>query len=163
LLKPLAYKTHPYKWPTIGKDTEHIMRASLSDVKNFFYSHYAPNNAILSICGNVTSVVVKELSNKWFGEIQARVLDKKIIPKEPKQLKPRKKTIYRDVPYHAIYKAYHMGMRNTDEYFVCDLISDIFSNGRSSRLFQKLIKEKPEILNTLLIGLERKYYPKKIS
>jgi len=142
LLKPLAYKTHPYKWPTIGKDAEHIMRASLSDVKNFFYSHYAPNNAILSISGNVPFDVVKELSKKWFGEIQTRVLDNKIIPKEPKQLKPRKKTVYRDVPYDAIYKAYHMSSRNTDEYFVCDLISDIFSNGRSSRLFQKLIKEK---------------------
>ncbi len=142
LLKPLAYKSHPYKWATIGKDTEHIRRASLSDVKKFFYSHYAPNNAILSICGNVSFELVKELSEKWFGEIQARVIGNKTIVKEPMQIKHREKTVYREVPYDAIYKAYHMSKRNTDEYFICDVISDILSNGKSSRLYQILVKEK---------------------
>ncbi|MDA3779576.1 MAG: pitrilysin family protein [Bacteroidales bacterium] len=142
LLKPLAYKVHPYQWATIGKNTEHIKNASLKDVKDFFYSHYAPNNAILSICGNVSIEIVRELSEKWFGGISSRELSNKNLPKEPKQIKSREKTVYRDVPYDALYKAYHMSARNTDDYFVADLISDVLSNGRSSRLYQILVIEK---------------------
>ena len=53
LIRDLAYKVHPYRWPTIGKDISHIQNATLEDVKDFFFKHYAPNNAVITVSGNV--------------------------------------------------------------------------------------------------------------
>ncbi len=142
LLKPLAYKVHPYQWPTIGKDISHIKNATLQDVKDFFLHHYAPNNAILSIAGNVTTDEIKSLAKKWFGPIEKREIFKPKIQKEPQQKEPRFMQVERDVPFDAIYKAYHMSAKNHPDYYVADLISDILSNGKSARLYQKLVKDK---------------------
>ena len=142
LLKPLAYKVHPYQWPTIGKDISHIKNATLQDVKDFFIHHYAPNNAILSVAGNVTTDEIKSLAKKWFAPIEKRKIFKPKIQKEPQQKEPRFLQVERDVPFDAIYKAYHMSAKNHPDYYVADLISDILSNGKSARLYQKLVKEK---------------------
>ncbi|MDY6802069.1 MAG: pitrilysin family protein [Bacteroidota bacterium] len=142
LLKPLAYKVHPYQWPTIGKNISHIENATLQDVKDFFMHHYAPNNAILSVAGNVTIDEIKSLAKKWFGPIEKREIFKPKIQKEPQQKEPRFMQVERDVPFDAIYKAYHMSAKKHPDYYVADLISDILSNGKSARLYQKLIKEK---------------------
>ncbi len=142
LLRPLAYKVHPYQWPTIGKDISHIQNATLADVKNFFLHHYAPNNAVLSIAGNVTIDEIKPLAEKWFGPIPQREVVPKKLNIEPEQLKPRTLTIERNVPFDAIYKAFHMSSKLDKEYYTTDLISDLLANGKSSRLYQKLVKEK---------------------
>jgi predicted Zn-dependent peptidase len=141
-LRPLAYKSHPYMWATIGKSVEHIKSATLADVKKFFYSHYAPNNAILCIAGPVEPNSIIELATKWFGNIERRDVVERNLPKEPVQTSPRKLEIERDVPFNAIYKAYHMCHRNHPDFPTIDLLSDILSNGKSARLFQKLVKEK---------------------
>lgn len=142
LLRPLAYKTHPYQWATIGKDISHIKNTKLNNVKDFFNHHYAPNNAILTVCGNVSSEEVKALSEKWFGSIEKKEIYKRNLPKEPIQQEARFLQIERNVPYDAIYKAYHMSAKHKKEYYISDLISDILSNGKSSRLYQSLVKEK---------------------
>ena len=141
-LRPLAYKVHPYRWPTIGQSPEHISRATLADVKNFFFSHYAPNNAILCVAGPVDPNEILELTHKWFGSIEPRKLANKSIPREPEQTEPRFLTLEREVPFNAIYKAYHMCNRMHPDYPAVDLLSDLLSNGRSSRLYQRLVKEK---------------------
>jgi len=141
LLRPLAYKTHPYGWPTIGKNIEHIKKVAVPDVKEFFYKHYAPNNAILSVAGPVATKEIFELSNKWFGGIEKRPIALRNLPKEPKQLEPRMIEVERDVPFDSIYKVYHMCNRNHSDFHASDLISDLLSNGKSSRLYQKLVKE----------------------
>lgn len=140
-LRPLAYKVHPYQWATIGKDISHIRNARLKDVKDFFMHHYAPNNAILSVAGNITKDEIEKLAIKWFGPIKNRDIAKRNIPREPKQTTPRMLTLERNVPFDAIYKAYHMSSRMEHDYFIADLISDLLSNGKSSRLYQKLVKE----------------------
>ncbi|MGE0088229.1 MAG: M16 family metallopeptidase [Bacteroidales bacterium] len=140
-LRPLAYKTHPYQWATIGKDISHIRNATLQNVKDFFDCHYAPNNSILSIAGNVTTQEIEILVKKWFGPIQAKKIAERTLPKEPLQTAERKQKLERDVPFDAIYKAYHMCSRFDKDYYVADLISDILSNGKSSRLYQELVKE----------------------
>src|SRR5678816_2248890 len=68
-VRELAYKKHPYRWMTIGKDLSHIENAALSDVQNFFFKHYNPVNAVLVIAGNVKTDHVKMLAEKWFGGI----------------------------------------------------------------------------------------------
>ncbi|MDE5417871.1 insulinase family protein [Labilibaculum sp. DW002] len=141
-LRPLAYKKHPYQWSTIGKCLEHIEDAQLQDVKNFFFHHYAPNNAVLVVSGNAETEEVKRLAEKWFGPIERREIPERKLPAEPKQTEFRSLHLERDVPYDAIYMAFHMGKRMDEDFYIVDLVSDVLSNGQSSRIFQSLVKEK---------------------
>ncbi len=142
LLRPLAYKKHPYQWPTIGKNIQHIADATMTSVKDFFYKYYAPNNAILVVAGDVKVDEVKKLAEKWFGPIEPRKVPIRIIPNEPPQLKARFLEVKRDVPVDVIYIAFHMCSRQSKTYYATDLISDILSRGKSSRLYMNLVKEK---------------------
>lgn len=140
-LRPLAYKVHPYRWATIGVSPEHIERARLEDVKDFFHRFYAPNNAIIGICGNIEEKEALELVKKWFGDIPPSEGIVGNIPQEPRQTaEHRLVSEGNDVPADAIYKVFHMGGRNSENFYACDIISDILSNGQSSRLYINLIK-----------------------
>jgi zinc protease len=141
LVNDLAYKVHPYSWPTIGKDILHIQNATLADVKEFFFKYYAPNNAVLVVSGNVDADEALRLAEKWFGEIPRRDVPEKNIPVEPVQTEFRSLTVERDVPYDAIYISFHMDKKLGDDYYATDLLSDILSSGNSSRLYRKLIIE----------------------
>jgi zinc protease len=142
LLKPLAYKVHPYQWNTIGKEISHIENATMDEVKDFFKKFYHPANAIMVVAGPIELEKVKEWSQKWFGTIPAQVKDQRNLPAEPAQTEARKLVVYRDVPANSIYKAWHIGKRTDKSYHHFDLISDILSNGKSSRLYLNLVKEK---------------------
>jgi zinc protease len=142
LLRPLAYKKHPYKWATIGKEISHIEDATMSDVRSFFTKHYNPSNAILVVAGDVETEQVRQLCEKWFAPIEAIEKPERNLPEEPKQTEPRRLTVERDVPANSIYKAYHMCSRKDEAYHTIDIISDILSRGNSSRLYKTLIKEK---------------------
>jgi zinc protease len=141
-LRPLAYEKHPYKWATIGKEISHIENATDEDVKEFFFKHYVPSNAILVVAGNVTVDRVKELSKKWFGPIAAGKKPVRSLEREPVQQIKRVQETKENVPANALYKAFHMGGRFEQEYYAADLLSDILSRGQSSRLYHKLVKEK---------------------
>lgn len=142
LLRPLAYKKHPYRWATIGKEVAHIEDAVMEDVKAFFNKHYGPKNAVLCVAGDVTTDQVRKLAEKYFGDIPAREKYVRDLPAEPQQTEYRELTVERDVPANAIYKAYHMCDRMDPDYYATDLISDILSRGDSSRLYNSLVKEK---------------------
>ena len=141
LLYDLSYKVHPYKWPTIGKDVSHIEKATLDDVKHFFFKHYAPNNAIMTIAGNLDYGKMKKLVEKWFDDIPKRNIDSHIIPEEPVQKEERRKVVKREVPYSKLMIAYHMPGRKEKSFFVYDLISDILANGKSARFYKRLVKK----------------------
>jgi len=141
-IRPMAYKTHPYQWATIGKTIEHIQSANLDDVRDFFYTHYAPNNAVVAISGNVSVKKVKKLAKKWFASIPKRDIVHAQIPVEKKQRKKRTYTLERDVPLHAIYKVYHMCGRFQQDFYATDLLSDILSNGKSARLYTELVQKQ---------------------
>ena len=142
LLKELAYKVHPYRWPTIGKEIGHIERATLDDVKEFFFKHYAPNNATLVIAGDVKPETGFRMAEKWFGGIPRREVPVKNLPVEPIQTQRRFLEVERKVPSNALYMAFHMDSRLGQDYHTTDLISDVLSNGQSSRLYKKLVNEK---------------------
>jgi zinc protease len=141
-LRPLAYKTHPYLWATIGKEISHIENATMDDVKEFFFTHYIPGNAIMVVAGKVTFDQVKELSEKWFGPIPAGKKRERNLPAEPKQVEKRMLTVEANVPANALYKTYHMPGRFHKDYYASDLMSDVLSRGHSSRLYQTLVKEQ---------------------
>ncbi len=141
-MRELAYKVHPYRWMTIGKELKHIEEAELADVKNFFFKYYRPNNAILVVAGNVKKEEVKKLAEKWFGVIEAGENFERNIPQEPTQTEPRKLTVKENVPLNALYKTWHMPGRIDRGYHAADVITEILGGGASSRLFQSLVKEK---------------------
>jgi zinc protease len=141
-LRELAYQVHPYRWMTIGKELSHIENASLQDVKNFFFKHYRPVNAILVVAGNVTVEKVKSLAEKWFGPIEAGDKYERHLPAEPRQSGPRKLQVQAEVPLDALYKCWHIYPRMDHRYYVSDLITEVLSGGGSSRLFQALVKEQ---------------------
>jgi zinc protease len=131
-LKPLAYKTHPYQWNTIGKEISHIEEAEMADVRAFFRQHYAPQNAILVVAGAVAFDEVKRLTEKWFGPIAGGERHARQLPQEPATA---------PVPLSALYKAWHMPARLDPRYHAVDLLSDLLGRGKSSRLHQRLVKE----------------------
>ena len=141
-LRELAYKKHPYRWMTIGKELSHIEEATLDDVKKFFYKHYTPLNAVLVVAGNVVFEKIIELAEKWFGDIPSGERYERILPSEPKQEEPRYQMVKTDVPLDALYKCWHIYSRTDERYYTSDLISDILSGGGSSRLYHSLVKEK---------------------
>jgi zinc protease len=141
-LRPLAYKVHPYRWPAIGMDISHIEKVDLEQIKKFFYSHYAPNNAIIALTGNITYSKAYELSQKWFGPIERRKLQLRNLPQEPVQTEERKLVVERDVPSSAIYKVWHIGHRKSGDFFTLDLITDLLAGGESGRLYTSLVRDK---------------------
>lgn len=142
LLREMAYQNHPYRWPTIGKEISHIANATMEEVKSFFYRFYAPNNAILSVSGHISFEETVRLAEKWFGPIPKRNIPKRELPQEPRQTAIRRLTVERKVPVDTLYMAFHMCNRHDKNYYTFDLITDILSNGRSSRLVQNLTQKK---------------------
>lgn len=139
-MREMAYKCHPYKWPTIGKDISHIETATMDQVKAFFKRYYVPNNAVLVIAGHVKANKAFQLAEKWFGPIPKGNKILRSIEKEPVQKKRRSMEVFEDVPANAFYKAYHMPARTSENYHAADLLSDLLGRGKSSRLNQQLVE-----------------------
>lgn len=139
---PLAYKQHPYRWPTIGKDVSHIENAVLDDVKSFFRNFYCPNNAILVVAGNINLERTKELTEKWFAPIPSQPTQKPEYPQEPMQEEPRLEKHEANVPLDLLVKTYHTCSRKDNDYYTTDLISDLLGSGKSARLYDELVKNK---------------------
>lgn len=138
----MAFKVHPYRWPTIGKVPKHVEDATLEDVKAFFYKYYRPNNAIMVVAGNVKEAEVRRLTDKWFGEIPAGEAIARQLPQEPPQLRLEKRINQANVPVDALYLAFHTPARTDKNYYAADLLSDVLCNGQSSRLYRRLLKEQ---------------------
>lgn len=141
-MSSLAYTKHPYQWPTIGKDFSHIEDAELSYVQSFFDTYYNPENAIISIVGNVDEQEMYDKIERYFGWIE----NKKQFVKneswefEDEQTHFNQKIIQTDVPSKALYMGFHMSDRKDKEYYIVDLITDILADGRSSRFYKNLYK-----------------------
>jgi predicted Zn-dependent peptidase len=142
LLRPMVYKAHPYRWPAIGRDISHIENADLLQVKNFFYSHYAPNNAILCLSGNITPGKALKLAEKWFGPVERRIIPERNITQEPVQTSERRVTVERNVPSDALYKVWHTASRKSGDFQTLDLITDLLSGGESGRLYTRLVRDR---------------------
>jgi predicted Zn-dependent peptidase len=141
-LRPLAYKVHSYRWPAIGMDINHVAGVNLENIKDFFFSHYGPNNAILTITGKVTFDKALKLTKEWFGPIPKRDIRPRNLPVEPVQNEERSIIIESDVPSNALYKVWHIGPRKSPDFYTLDLITDLLAGGESGRLHTKLVRDK---------------------
>lgn len=138
----LAYKVHPYQWPVIGLNLQHIEQVKMQSAKDFFFKYYRPNNAVMVVAGNVKTSAVEKLAQKWFGEIPSGEKIVRNIAKEPTQSEEHVLEVKADVPVNSLYKAYKMCARADQKFYASDLLRDILSNGDSSRLYQSLVKDK---------------------
>jgi len=158
LLRQLAYKVHPYQWPTIGREISHIEKATMQQVKDFFFAHYAPDNAVLVVTGDVEFEQILILAERWFGPIPNRNVKPRNIPQEPEQTEIREQTVIRGVPNDTIYMAYHMSNRLDPKYYATDMVSDVLSNGNSSRMYMNLV-QKEKLFTELDAYLSGDYEP----
>jgi zinc protease len=142
LLSSLAYKLHPYRWPTIGLAIDHIENAPLDEVRAFYSKFYVPNNAILVLSGHFDESKAIKLVSKWFDSLSPGEHHLPYYEQEPPQEKIRRLVIERDVPANVIFLAFKTPDRSNLLYYATDTISDILSHGESSRLYRKLVKEK---------------------
>ncbi len=141
ILRKLVYEKHPYQWPTIGLELQHVQDATLTDVENFFYKYYRPNNAILTISGGISADKAVQLAKKWFGDIPSGETFNRNIPDEPEQQTAKFLHVKKDVPVNVIYKAWKMPGRTEPQYYATNLLSDVLGLGESSRLQHALKKE----------------------
>jgi predicted Zn-dependent peptidase len=142
-LSDMAYKVHPYRWPTIGKVPKHVEDATMEDVKDFYFKYYRPNNAILVVSGSVDPEEVHTLAQKWFGDIPKGAVPLRRLPPEPPQERLEKRiSESNNIPTDALYLAFHIPDRLHPDYYAADLVSDILCNGPSSRLYRRLLKQE---------------------
>lgn len=157
-LRPLAYQHHPYQWATIGKEVSHIENATMQQVRDFFAKHYSPANAILVVAGDVTVAEARRLAEKWFGPIPGGTRYERRLPQEPRQTEARFLEVTADVPLSALYKVYHMPGRADEGYYAADLLSDVLGRGKSSRLYQRLVKDTP-LFNSISASVMGSFEP----
>ncbi len=138
-LKALCYRHHPYRYPVIGKEFSHIENVTQDDVRAWFAAHYAPNNAVLAASCDIPADQFRAMVERWFGYIPARAIAPRNLPVEPLPAEPRIKEVSGNVPQTWITMAYPMDRYGTPAYFAADLVSDVLSNGRSSRLYRALL------------------------
>ena len=141
IAKSLYPPTHPYSWPVIGY-MEDLSAASLEDVKDFFRTYYAPNNACLVLCGDFQSSDVKPLIEKYFGEIP-RGKDFERPQQVPVVVEKDKRMVFEDkVQLPRLYITWPTAPNYTRENAVMEVLGDILSRGKTSRLYKTLVYDK---------------------
>jgi len=137
-----VYKEHPYQWPVIGY-MEHLNAAEEKDDVDFYKTFYVPNNAVLSIAGDIEIDEAKKLVEKYFGEIprgKGKVPRPTIV--EPQQTKEIVDTAYDNIQLPAVVMAYRVPEAGTPDYYACDMLSMVLSQGQSSRLYRTMVDDK---------------------
>lgn len=139
LVRSLAFTSHPYHWPVIGKELGHIENMSRDDVVDFYQKHYSASNLIMCVSGNISLDKTLALAEKWFGDIPSRAVEKRVITPEPPQAEYRSARIVKPCPNNMIVRAYHIPGRYTKEYKHCDLLTDVLANGNASRFYRNVL------------------------
>lgn len=138
-----AYTKHPYRWSPIGKE-QYIDQSKLEEFMDFYKTFYVPNNAVLVIGGDLDITKTKELITKYFGDIPKGT---KAIPRptevEPAQTAEKRVNFYDNVQLPAVIVAYHTPKMGTDDWYTLQLLTQMLSQGKSSR-FQKEIVDKQQ-------------------
>ncbi|MDE6300646.1 MAG: insulinase family protein [Muribaculaceae bacterium] len=130
---------HPYSWPVIGLAPEHIARVTDDDVRAWFYGHYAPDNAVLAISGNVPYGEGRGMVERWFGDIPRRDIParKNVDPGFPAESVSVE--LFGNAPMPMVALAIPMDSYGTKNYRVADCITDILSAGQTSRFYRNLV------------------------
>ncbi|MBK9104807.1 MAG: insulinase family protein [Saprospiraceae bacterium] len=141
-----AYHVHPYKWPVIGS-MAHLEAAEEKDYKQFYADFYVPNNAVLSIAGDIDFAEAKAFIEKYFAGIpkSANAVYRPRVVEPPLNGEVRD-TIFDNIQLPAVIQAYRIPAQGTKDYYAVDMVSRILSSGESSRLYRALVDEQQKAL-----------------
>lgn len=141
-----AYKVHPYRWTPIGS-AQYIDEAKLEEFIEFHSRFYVPNNAILSIAGDIDPEKTKELVTKYFGDIPRgtkEITRPNLV--EPKQTAEVRDTVFDNIQLPAVVQAYHMPAMGTPDYYALSMLTTLLSDGESSRLNKSVVDKQQKAL-----------------
>ena len=137
-----AYKVHPYKWPTIGS-LEHLNEATLDEFMAFYKTFYVPENATLSIAGDIDLEQTKKLIEKYFKDIPRGGKEiSRPTAVEPPQKEEVRDIIYDNIQLPAVIQAYHIPAQGTEDAYALEMLSTLLSDGQSSRMHKSLVDEQ---------------------
>ena len=148
-----AYKEHPYRWPIIGS-MDHLDNATEEDYKQFYEDFYTPNNAVLSIAGDIDIADAKKLIRKYFGGIPKGKPAFRPTVVEPALKKERRDTVYDNIQLPAVVQAYRVPAQGTEDYYAIKMLSTLLSQGKSSRLYRTLVDEQQKAFQVANIPLD---------
>ena len=138
---PKLFKTSSYRWDTIGEMAE-VEKASTKDIRDFYNKYYVPNNAVLSIVGDIDCKETIQLVEKYFGEINRHGIIQRPEYNESPLKEETKKIIYDDIQFPGIFIAYRIPREFSKESLSLEILTEILSSGDSSRLYKELVYEK---------------------
>lgn len=137
-----AFKVHPYRWVPIG-EFEHLQAATIEEFRQFYKDFYVPNNACLSIAGDIDIEETKKLIEKYFAEIPRGTKEiYRPTVEEPAQTAEIRDTVYDNVQLPAVIMAYRSPAQGTDDFYALSMLSTLLSQGNSSRMTKNIVDEK---------------------
>ena len=140
-----AYDVHPYKRPVIGYQSD-INNLTRDNVRKFFQAYYSPNNITIAIAGDVYPDEVQELAQTYFGRFKAQSKPATVTAVEPPQTETREVTVnFPSQPWYL--EGYHIPALSDPDYIVYEVISELLSSGRTSRLYKSLVEEQQVALS----------------
>ena len=151
-----AFTKHPYSWVPIGS-VQYIDQATIDEFRDFYETFYVPQNAVLSIAGDIDIDKTKELVKKYFADINKGNKD---IPRpnvvEPEKTEEVRKTVYDNIQLPAVVQGYHIPEQGTDDYYALNMLTTLLSQGQSSRLYKELVdnKQLAAFVGTFPLALE---------
>ena len=157
-VKSKLYAVHPYSQTTIGK-MEHLDAATLEEFMAFNKKYYVPNNAILTVAGDIDILQTKEWISDYFAPIPRGVTIERSFPKErPITETIRVEAYDPNIQIPAIFLAYRTPGRNTRDARVLDVISTYLSKGKSSKLYKKLVDNQKMSLQVAAFNMNNEDY-----
>jgi len=152
------FKKHPYRWQTIGS-LEHLASATLDDFKEFNKKYYVPNNAVLVVAGDIEIDKTKNMIQDYFGPIPKGLdIERKTFVEDP--ITATIKTKYNDpnIQIPAILMGYRTPAQTDRDAYILDMVSTYLSDGKSSKLYKKLVDEKKKALQVFAFNGSQEDY-----
>ncbi len=141
-LLPVAQKGTPYAWPVIGKSIERIKKMCYEDFEHFYNKHYTPDNAILCLSGPLSPKELKPLVDRYFGGLANGDRNGTKAHRFHHPKVKRVVCLEKNVPIDSLWICFNMCAHTQDAYYTTDILSDVLSSGKSSVLYEKLVKQK---------------------
>ena len=144
ITEALYPSTHPYSWPVIGY-MDHLSAAAYEDVVDFFRTYYAPNNAVLTLCGDFDPGRARDLIERYFGDIprgpDVPPLPGRTVIPVPRP-EPVTERVESEVALPRIYLAFRIPPYGDDRFYAADVAAHLLAGGKSSRLYRSLVREQ---------------------
>ena len=134
-------KGHPYSWTVIGS-MEDLNAASLEDVQDWFKTYYGPANAVIAVAGDIDAKTALEKVKKYFGDIPSGPPVAKYDAWVAKRTGSIRQTMQDRVPQARLYKAWNIPPAGSEEFQQLDLVTDLLSSGKTSRLYKRLVYDE---------------------